>query len=244
MNERFPQLFWGMIALAVALVIGSISTAMALGNIRRAGDVVEVTGSAKRPIRADYAIWRGSLTTQEGSVAAAYRELRPNIDRVQSFLRAQGIPDSSVSLSPLQTFAIPEITPQGRETGRTIGHRVTQNIEVRSANVDTITAVSRRANDLVADGVPLMAFPPEYLYTKLADIRVDLLSAATADARERARAMAESAGGRIGGIRGARMGVFQITPRFSTEVADYGINDVSSIEKDITAVVRVSFEVK
>jgi hypothetical protein len=56
--------------------------------------------------------------------------------------------------------------------------------------------------------------------------------------------MATSAGGDIGGIRGARMGVFQITPRFSTEVADYGINDVSSVEKDITAVVRISFAVK
>ena len=244
MNERFPQLFWGMIALAVALLTGSVAAAMALANIRRAGDIVEVTGSAKRPIRADYAVWRGTLTAQQPTVVAAYRELRPQIARVQEFLRTQGIPDSSITLGPLQTFAIPEVTPQGRETGNTVGHRVTQNIEVRSTSVDTITALSRRANDLVAEGVPLQAFAPEYLYTRLAEIRVDLLAAATADARERARAMATSAGGDIGGIRGARMGVFQITPRFSTEVADYGINDVSSVEKDITAVVRISFAVR
>jgi hypothetical protein len=39
------------------------------------------------------------------------------------------------------------------------------------------------------------------------------------------------------------MGVFQITPRYSTEVSDYGINDVSSVDKDITAVVRVTFAI-
>jgi hypothetical protein len=36
-------------------------------------------------------------------------------------------------------------------------------------------------------------------------------------------------------------GVFQITSRFSTDVSDYGIYDTSSKEKDITAVVSVSF---
>jgi hypothetical protein len=39
------------------------------------------------------------------------------------------------------------------------------------------------------------------------------------------------------------MGVIQITPFNSTMVTDYGINDVSSIDKEITAVVSASFEI-
>jgi hypothetical protein len=70
-----------------------------------------------------------------------------------------------------------------------------------------------------------------------------MLSEATQDARARADAIARSAGGEIGAVRSVRMGVFQITPRHSTEVSDYGINDTSSLEKDITAVVRVTFAV-
>lgn len=85
---------------------------------------------------------------------------------------------------------------------------------------------------------------PEYLYTRLADIRVAMLGEATRDARERAAVIATAAGSEIGAVRSARMGVFQITPRHSTEVSDYGINDVSSLEKDITAVVRVTFAVR
>jgi hypothetical protein len=57
----------------------------------------------------------------------------------------------------------------------------------------------------------------------------------------RATQIAEKSGGRIGRIKNVRQGVFQITPRNSTEISDYGMNDVSAIDKDITAVVRVTF---
>lgn len=40
------------------------------------------------------------------------------------------------------------------------------------------------------------------------------------------------------------MGVFQITPLYSTEVSDYGINDTTSIDKEITAVVNCEFIIK
>ena len=45
-------------------------------------------------------------------------------------------------------------------------------------------------------------------------------------------------------MRSARMGVIQITPRLSNQISDYGVNDLSSIEKEITAVVNASFEIE
>jgi uncharacterized protein len=38
--------------------------------------------------------------------------------------------------------------------------------------------------------------------------------------------------------------VLQITPKNSNQVSDYGMNDVSSIEKEITAVVNASFQIR
>jgi hypothetical protein len=121
---------------------------------------------------------------------------------------------------------------------------LSQLIEVRSTDVDGITGTSQRVGSLIADGIPVAPQSPEYLYTKLAEIRTTLLEDATKDARQRAEAIVRSTGGSIGAVRDARMGVFQVTPRFSTEVADYGINDVSSIEKDVTAVVRATFSIR
>lgn len=40
------------------------------------------------------------------------------------------------------------------------------------------------------------------------------------------------------------MGVLQITPENSNMTSDYGINDVSAIRKEITAVVNADFQIK
>jgi hypothetical protein len=83
--------------------------------------------------------------------------------------------------------------------------------------------------------------PPQYFYTKLSDMKVDMLADATLNAKKRAEKIAINGGGKIGPLRSTKMGVFQITPVYSNEVSDYGINDTSSLEKKITAVVNVEF---
>ena len=149
-----------------------------------------------------------------------------------------------MSVKAVEMQPVNETTGEGRETGRILAYRLSQSFEVRSADVDMITRLSQRASELMAQGVPLAAQPPEYLFTKLADLRISLLEDATKDAKLRAEAITRSTGGSVGAVREARMGVFQITPRFSTEVSDYGVYDLTSVEKDVTAVVRVTFGVK
>jgi uncharacterized protein len=243
MNDRFPQLFWGLVALSVAILIGSVAGALAVRDIKRANDEVTVTGSARRPVRADFIVWRAGVSTQQPTLAAAYQQLKGNSDRVRQYLRSHGVADSLITVRAVEVGNIPEIS-QGRETGRILGYRLTQFFEVRSADVDGVSRLAQEINELISEGVPLLPQPPEYLFTHLADVRVQMLADATRDARDRAIAIAQSTGTKIGPVRSARMGVFQITPRNSTEVSDYGINDVSALEKDITSVVRVTFSVR
>lgn len=243
MSERFPQLFWGMIALAAGLVAASALTAGAVQNIRRADDVIEVTGSARRPIRSDAAVWRLSVTAQGATLQEASANLADPTQRVLAFFRQNAVPDSVLTMGNLLPEPQFRILENGTTTGEVTGYRVTQPFEVRSTDVNGIKALTQRADALIREGVPLGSGAPEYLYTRLADVRTQMLADATEDAHRRAEAIAKSVGSEIGGVRSARMGVFQITPRNSTEVSDYGINDTSSLEKDITAVVRVSFSV-
>ena len=244
MEERKSQFLSGMIALSVGLVLGLGAISTSLRDIRRGAEEVSVTGSARRPIRSDFVIWKINLAAQNPSLASASQELSRHSDRLRAFLKEEGIADSAVIGKPFEAVGVPEVTSEGRETGRILTNRVSQTIEVRSADVDGLTRVSQRASRLIADGVPISPMAPEYLYTKLSEIRIALLADATKDAKLRAEAIVTSTGAQIGAVRDAKMGVFQITPRFSTEVADYGINDVSSIDKDVTAVVRVTFQVR
>ncbi len=244
MSERFPQLFWGLVVVGVALVIAALAGSAAVRDVKRANDQIMVTGSARRPIRSDFVVWRVSVSSQRDGMAPAYQEVQKFADRARAFLRAQGIADSLITTVALETERLPEISFNGRETGKVLGYRLTQSFDVRSADVEGITRIARAVNDLITEGVPVASRPPQYLYTKLADIRIAMLSEATKDARARAVEVAKAAGSEIGALRRADMGVFQVTPRHSTEISDYGMNDVSSVEKDITAVVHVTFAVE
>lgn len=238
------NLLYGLAALAVALGFGSCVLGRGLAEIRRPEDAITVTGSAKRPITSDFVVWRASVVMQSPSITAAANELRSETNKVRQFLRTNGIADSMLTIKPVETYAVPEMMERGQETGRIVAYRLTQQYEIRSANVQALTALSQKASDLMAEGVALSSQPPEYLYTKLADLRIALIEEATRDAKSRAEAIAKSTGNSIGSVRQARIGVFQITPRFSTEIADYGINDVSAIEKDVQAVVHVTFALR
>ncbi|GAB4161460.1 MAG: SIMPL domain-containing protein [Cyanobacteria bacterium J069] len=243
-SERYPQLFAGLVALSLALVGSTFIGAAALRDIKSTNDVLVVTGSAKRPIRSDYIIWRLSVSSQQPTAQAAYQDLKRQTERVQAYLRANQVPAESVTLSAIESYAIPEVSSNGRETGQTLAYRLTQRFEVRANEVDRYTDLSQKSTDLINEGINLVSESPQYLYTELSKLRIEMVSEATKDAKARAEAIAQSAGNQVGAVRSAETGVFQITSRNSTDVSDYGMYDTSSIEKDITAVVSVTFGIE
>ena len=93
-------------------------------------------------------------------------------------------------------------------------------------------------------GVTLNLDAPEYHFTRLADVKMEVQARAAEDARRRAQRIAEAAGSKLGPIRRARMGVLQITPAFDHAVSGYGRNDLGTIDKVITAVAHASFSIE
>lgn len=239
--ERFPQLFAGLTALSLALVMSSFIFAKAIREFKQANDVLMVTGSAKRPIQSDYIILRFSVSSQEPSAQAAYQNLKSQTKKLRAYLQEQQVPDDAMTLGAINTYNIPEITVNGRETGQILAYRLSQQLEIRSDEVERYAQISQQANELINQGINLVSEPPQYLFTQLSQLRVEMVAEATKDAQARAEAIAKSTGNRVGAIRSAKTGVFQITSRNSTDVSDYGIYDTSSVEKDITAVVSVQF---
>ena len=73
--------------------------------------------------------------------------------------------------------------------------------------------------------------------------RVDNLAKATRDAHTRAEAIVSQTGSELGNVRKVNTGGSQITVPNSTRVSSWGSYDSSTIKKDITAVMGVTFEV-
>lgn len=224
-----------------------------LGNIKNASDVINVTGSARRSITSDQAIWRFTVqSTDLQSLQTAYKNFQATQPAIDSFLSAQNLSATElrrepVSAGPQKYNVIETVGGENREVERT-KYVVSETYRLQSNDINKIQkAVTDATNAFVnasSGNVNIDSGDIEYLYTKLADVRLELLKEASQDAQRRAQAIAQSAGNSVGAVKNARMGVFQITPRFETSVEDSGSYDTTSLEKDVTAVVEIDFVVK
>lgn len=247
MNEEQSKK-WTLVIVAAVLSLGLIISAFIVSNsmvrLKMANNTITVTGSAKQQIKSDLAVWIGSFTVQADQLSTAYSKIKSDQEIVKKYLMEQGVDEKAMAFSSINTETQYVTTENGMQTNQIAGYRLYQQVELSSKDVDKITQLSRQTTDLINQGVEFQSNPPQYFYTKLADMKVKMLSLATKDAMVRAEQIASNAGSKVGALRAARMGVFQITPLYSNEVSDYGVNDTSSLEKEITAVMNCDFEVK
>jgi uncharacterized protein len=234
--------FFGMLALAIAIAFTGWLASSAIRESRSDQDIT-VTGSAKKTITSDLVQWKGNLTAEGTNLAQITEQLRAGVTRFRNYVTQNG--KVNVKFAPLssepQTFE--EVSENGVRRS-VAGFRVRQAFQVESTEVDATSLLAGKTADaMLSAGVPYDA-SLSYLYTKIAELRLEMLEAATADAKKRAETIAKGASISIGAARNARVGVFQITAKNSPEVDDYGAFDTGSIEKDITAVVSVTFAVQ
>ncbi len=230
-------------ALSIGLIISSMILGWAYTGSKKGDDAITVTGSARKRITSDLVVWTAGVSTQSGQLSDAYKQLSDYIPRIKKYLIDKGIPEGQITASSIATTTLKKTDAMGRETSEITGYLLKQQISVTSNDVGKIAQISREATELINQGILLESSAPQFFYTKLGDLKIEMLGEAAKDAKTRADKIADSTSSSIGSIRSARMGVMQITAPESTEVSDYGVNDTSSIEKDVTAVVNVSFAV-
>ncbi len=246
MQEK-ANLQWTWIAVAAVLAVGLMLSSWIVSNgmlkLKASGNSITVTGSAKQQLKSDLAVWTGMFTAQSPELTGAYAKLKNSQDKVKNYLVEKGFTEKDIIFSSINTDIRYVLLANGQYSNQVESYRLSQNVEIRSDQVDQVAALSREATDLINQEVEFYSNPPQFFYTKIADLKVEMLSLATQDALKRAEQIASNSNSKVGALRGAKMGVFQITPLYSNEISDYGINDTSSLDKEITAVMNCEFEV-
>lgn len=233
------------VCIAAATIVSSIILSQGFLKITRfVKEQVTVTGSAQKDIKSDLIIWRSAFSRKEVNLPAAYKAIKESLDKVKAYLAAKGVKDKEIVVEQILTQAIYKKNEKGNDTNTIEAYKLAQYVEVKSSDVDRITQVSRESTELINQGIEFVSGTPEYFYTRLDELKIEMLAKATENAKLRAENMVKATGNKIGFIRSARMGVFQITPIASTEVSDWGVNDTSSLEKKVTAVVSASFAIE
>ena len=164
------------------------------------------------------------------------------------YLTSKGIPAESMVFTAVNTSENnePKYGPNGNYIGTEfVGYNLSQSVQIDSKNVEKVEQISREITELLNRGVQLYSNPPRYYYTKIEDLKIEMISRATENARLRAEKIAENSGAALGDLTDARMGIFQITGQNSGE--DYswgGAYNTSSKEKTTSITMKLTYKVK
>jgi hypothetical protein len=242
--EKKNDLFLPALIIGISFLIGVVIFTRTWKSSQNANQTINVTGSAKIDIVSDLGFLRGTISVQSSTSENAYSELNRQKPILVSYLNNKGFAKDKIEFFTINNYPVYEKNQQGYSTGRVIGYVYSQRIEIQSTDVNKIKDLSLDITSLIQKGVSFNVEQPEYHYTKMADLKIEVQAAAAKDAMVRAQKIAEATDRELGPMRSARMGVLQITPKFSNAISDYGINDLSSIEKEIVGVVNASFEIE
>jgi len=246
-----PHLF-GMLAglfLAAGLILSAMFVTSAWIKIRNS-QFITVKGSARKSIKSDLAVWTGNFTTEAETLLDAQRRLREDRAKVEKFLQDAGMTNhafGSIIIEEVRARFEFETRTNGQRSmsqEKTVGYKLKQSVEARSTEVERLSQLNGDSTALVEQGVLLMTEKPKYIYTKVAEEKIEMLADATKDARARAERISSQGGAQLSRLHSADMGIFQITPLNSSETSWEGMNDTTSVEKTITAVVTATFSLK
>ncbi|MDY6915437.1 MAG: SIMPL domain-containing protein [Candidatus Cloacimonadota bacterium] len=228
--------------IAYILSIGIILAAMVFGMFfyasRADKNTIRVVGYATESFTADKIKWDFSLSANVNDVndiEAGYIILQKKLQTFKQIWEKQDISYIDMNISPVN------VNKQYGEQGKIVGNRFEQRIYIISEELDKLEELSINPHIFIENGIAFERTRLEYFSSELQEIKKQLLSAATINARERALKIASANGSKVGKLKTARAGVFQITEPYSTKISGYGIHSTSTREKNIKVTVTCTF---
>jgi hypothetical protein len=238
--ETNRSLFFPALLVACGVALAGLLIGRGFVEGRKADRFVTVKGVAERDVQADVALWPLRYVSTDDDLARAQSKVETSRKAILAFLEAHGIAPENAQLRSLE---VEDRLAQAYQSG-TVASRftITQSMMVRSAEPSTILAASQAVGELVDAGVVLSASGgwaggPTYVFTRLNDFKPEMIAEATASAREAAGKFAQDSGARLGPIRRASQGVFEILPRDRAP----GVSEENQLEKTLRVVSTVEW---
>jgi hypothetical protein len=230
--------------LGLSAIIAFWIAASAIKYRSKSAETIIVTGLAEKDFISDLIVWNGSYSRKSLDLKSAYATLKQDENKIRQYLKGKGIAESAMVFSSVEINK--EFNTRTDENGRQIeqsftGYNLTQVVKVESGNVDKVEKISREVTELIESGIEFNSSPPAYYYSKLSSVKMDLLGKASSDAKARAEIIAKNAGSKLGNLRKANMGVFQITGKNSNEDYSYG-GAFNTSQKNKTGSITIKME--
>jgi len=224
------------VSIAIGMSLGGYFIGQTMYNARVAINTAEVKGLAERRVEANIANWNVKyLVTgkSKNELPKLYEQSEKNQKIIVDLLKENGFENSEITIGVID-YTYKEFRDEDQKLVDE-KHQLVGSISIETNKVNKVAKVRANLNKLIAQGVDIVNKPPAYRFTKLNEIKPDMLREATKNARIAANEFAENAGVSVGGIRSARQGGFIIR--------DAGVNygDTKKIEKEVRVVANIIF---
>ena len=237
----------GTIIIGLAMIITAYVLVSGIKQRNDYDDTIVVTGLGKKDFVSDLIVWSGSFSRLEAELRDAYAKLDADREIIRKYFLDKGISENELVFSAVdinKEYDI-EYLENGRSNRIFKGFRLTQTVKIESGEVDKVENISREVTELINQGVEFNSNRPQFYYTSLSDLKLEMISKATEDARLRAERIAENSSADLGNLKEASMGVFQIIAQNSNE--DYswgGTYNTSAKKKTATITMRLEFSIE
>lgn len=233
-NNRATILI-AVLILAVSIVAGGYLLGDGLKRARMADRAVTMRGLAERDVTADLATWTINLSANGTELSAVQGKIEADTRRIREFFRAAGFPDEAVADAGGSVNSY-----YNSSRGATVV-TVNRRLQFRTEDVARAQRAYARQFELIRAGVELQdGSGMQYVFTRLNDIKPEMIAQATRNAREGAQQFAEDSGTSVGGIRSATQGYFSIGPR-DGDVSEEGYGGRDSPHQKVRVVTTIEF---
>lgn len=226
---------WVAIVVGVAFVLASVVLSIAYYKVRVPEKTISVVGLAERDFTSDLIVWDLYFSVKKMNMKEAYSAIKEQTEKVKEYLFTKGVTENEMIFDAISSYEDTRYEWIGdRQKSFFDGFVLTQRVKVTSKEVEKIEKIARESTELIDLDIHLTSLSPDYYYTKLADLKIEMLAQASEDAHKRAETVTLNAGAFLGKLKSANMGVFQITaPNSSDEEYTWGgtFNTSSKIKR-------------
>lgn len=221
--------------LAVGIVAGGYLLGDGLTRARMADRHVTVRGLAERNVTADLATWNISFSAQGSDLAAVQADVDRDTATVNEFFRRAGFPAEAVTDGG---GSVSQYYDSNRGANQiTINRR----IQLRTNDVMRARQAYALQFNLIRAGVALQdGSGIQYNFTRLNDLKPEMITEATRNARQVADRFAADNGTAVGGIRAATQGYFSVGAR-DGDVSEEGSGERDSPFQKVRVVTTIEY---
>lgn len=223
--------------LGVFVFLGLAALGYLLGNaaiqFKEYERTVRVKGLSEREYEANIVIWPIQFTETGNDLENLYASVEANTAKIKAFLERKGINSNEITFSP-PAITDKSVQQYGRNDRPEFRYTAIQTVTVYSENIRAVRSVMGLLSELGKKGIVFTGgdyqSQPEYIFTRLNEVKPEMIEEATRKAREVAEKFAADSQSTLGKIRRASQGQFSITARDTNNPHIKKVRVVSTIE--------------